>query len=204
MRADRLLRWSLRLGAAVLALAPAASQAQMLATYVYGGTITADVSGVSCRPTIENGEESIAYREITSGLSTKTGFGGFYFYTCPIARRNTTIYGTTAVSNEDRVQMTSLRVSVRDGSSTDVLFCTGYLSSSTGSARYSSTKWACGNVGGCPSSVPGSYIAASEFSWTNPFGAAAITNQGAVNMGFSCGVPSGSNVLWARATFGAN
>lgn len=200
MRADRTFRWSLRLGTVVLALLPSASHAQ----YTYGGPIISDVTGASCRPTIENGEESIAYREITSGLSTKTGFGGFYFYTCPVARRNTTIYGTGAVANEDRVQMTSLRVSVRDGSQTDVLFCTGYLSSSTGSARYSSTKWACGNTGGCSSSVPGSYTAASEFAWTNPFGSSAITNQGAVNMGYSCGVPSGSNILWSRAVFSAN
>jgi len=200
MRGDRLLKGWLRLGTTVLALLPAAAQAQ----YVYGGPIISDVSGVSCRPTIENGEESVAFREITSGLSTKTKFGGFYFYTCPIARRNTTIYGTTSVANEDRVLMSTLRVSVSDGSATDVLFCTGYLASSTGSLRYSSTKWACGNPGGCPSAVPGSFTAASEFAWTNPFGASAIVNQGAVNMGYSCAVPSGSNILWARASFGSN
>ena len=104
MTLNRVVKSSIVLGAVLASFVSRDARAQ----YTYGGPILTDVSGMSCRSVTENQEESNFYRELTNGFSTGTAPAGTaYSVSCPIARRNTTVYGTASVTS--RPLMTRLQ-----------------------------------------------------------------------------------------------
>src|SRR4029079_5363284 len=121
----------------------------------------------------------------------------------PVARRNLSTYGDFP-TNSDRVLVTSLRVSVYDGSTAEGVACTASIQTATGSFYNSSWLNACGSSGGCSSAPAPSFLGGTELLWTNPFGTTAITNVGAVSASYLCLEPAGSSIYWAEAAYSRN
>jgi hypothetical protein len=186
--------------ALVAVAVPKTAQAQ----YTYIGPIMTDSSGAACRPLERNQEGNDVFREIGQGLITSGVMVSAQSFMCPLVRRNTTVYGTSDVTQVDRVLMTSLRVSVTDGTSSGNLVCSGYATTMIAGTFFSPSRYACGSTNGCTSEVAGSFIGSSQLFWTNPFGSGALLNLGTVNVGYFCSIPKNSNIRWARAIYSPN
>jgi hypothetical protein len=185
-----------------------AAKAQDATEYDYIGSAVTNMSGVSCMPVSTNADQQFPnneiIRSIASGLSVSSSWaGGALSYTCPLSRRNSSTYGDFP-TNSDRVLVTSLRVSVFDGNSTDGVACVASIQTATGSFYNSSWLNACGSSGGCASPPPASFVGGTELLWTNPFGTTPITNLGAVDVSYVCLVPAGSSIYWAEAAYSPN
>jgi hypothetical protein len=177
--------------------------------YDYYGSPITDMSGMSCMPVTTNSDEGFTnneiVRSITGGLFvTSSWTGSALSYTCPLSRRNSTPYGETVQLGIDRILMTSLRVSVWDGKSTDWVGCSATVATGTGSFYSSSWRYACATSGGCTTQPAASFTGGTEIFWTNPFGSTEIKNVGAANVTYTCVVPGNSHIYWAEATYSPN
>jgi hypothetical protein len=73
--------------------------------------------------------------------------------------------------------------------------------SPTGTYYGSSQKWACSTAGGCTSYAPPYFLGNGNLSWTNPFGATAISSL--IGVSYSCSLPP-SNTNGQAMMYGMN
>lgn len=198
-------RTSIKIAIASLALV---SSIPALA-YDYVGSPVTNMSGSLCLPVTTNSNEGLNNNEVTraidSGLTVQGNWtGGAMSFTCPLLRRNGSDYGKNTTTRYDRLLMTSLRIRVSDGKSTDWVSCIAYVKTATGSTYNSSWRYACTSTGGCTTQPPASFTGTTELLWSNPFGSTAIENVGASNVGYMCLVPGNSHIVWAEAAYSPN
>ena len=119
--------------------------------------------------------------------------------------RNTNVYGQViSLNRQDRVRVSSIRVTVYDGDTTQPLSCTNYIGTRTGGTLFSTTRYVCSSSNGCATVPSASFTGQRELRWNNPFGSNFLVNQGAVNIGSSCIIPKNSSIYYLRGVFSAN
>jgi hypothetical protein len=96
-----------------------------------------------------------------------------------------------AMTTNTNVLISSASVLYRNNGGTNYYVpptsCTLYGRSSTNTLYYSSQKYACPTAGGCsPEPQPPFFLGDGKLSWTNPFGAVALSSLAGV--AFSCSV----------------
>lgn len=180
------------------------------ADYDYYSAPLTHMSGASCLPAATGWEEGPAgeiwtARDIASGFVNNVYPSDSIYTYCPLERRNSSTYGRAVGSGtKDRVLMQSLKISVRDSTSTFPMYCQGFIRTGTQSTYYSERRYACSTAGGCVTPPADSFVGTTALSWTNPFGSSALLNVGATNIGYFCSVPRSSKIAWAEAVYSSN
>jgi hypothetical protein len=172
----------------------AAAGSSFAQQYIYNvGPNYVDLSGSSCRASIESGEQDLvrAPGEIHAAYSSAT-------VVCPVARRATTYYGVVRGDADAAVNVTAMSVTATDGGTGNVS-CYAYADRlATNSVIYGATRYLCTTDGGCTTSA--TYTGTNNLSLPFP----SFGDQRTVNFGFICNLNKGSKVLYSSTTITPN